>query len=236
MYLPDTSHPLVEADSARDKLQADVAHYSQKRGHIIFLGDFNAHVAAVPAPLGPDLARAPVSGMRRGNAAGRSLFAMCEEQDHFFPSGRTADTFRPTCRGLTIVDHLIGSRDTLAWNRPVTTLAPTDANVALCASDHVPLLITVPTCAAPPAAPVPTRIRWRLGNLSEPATLTAYNQALVDNTHAFYAAVAPMLASHHMPTQADVETAMAALSHAVNDAAFKSMDRRVLLLAKRRVG
>ena len=98
---------------------------------------------------------------------------MCEEQDLFFLNGRTTDVFRPTCRDRTIVDHIIGSRSTLAWNRLVTTLAAADTDVALCSSDHVPLLITVPTSTAVPAIPLPTFLQWRLGNLSDLETLIA---------------------------------------------------------------
>ena len=219
VYLPDTSHTAAEITSARDLLNGDIAHYSQRRGHVLLLGDFNARVAAEPAPLGSEPGRAPTLGAADSNTPGVRLMQLCEEHDMFFRNGRTALACRPTCREQSIIDHIIGSRGTLPWSHSVASLAATEQDVMLCASDHAPLVMTVPIREPGPKPSAPEFLRWRLGSLADSETSTAYVQALLSKKPKFTAVVGPMMASAATPTQADVETAMLTLSDIIHDAA-----------------
>ena len=104
------------------KLQVDIAFYEEKHGHILILGDLNAHVAAQPEPVDDDTQRGPLFGMEHGNQSGQQLLTLCADNDLFFLSGRAEESSGPTCvrtSASTIVDHIVGSQGTLAWNRTV---------------------------------------------------------------------------------------------------------------------
>lgn len=226
VYLPDTGKSAATATKARAQLALDIAHYQAKPGHVLLLGDFNAHVAGTSTPDDPSHpTHAPLVGMPSSNRAGQKLLALCEEEDMFFLTGRQQSPLQPTCRNATVVDHIIGSRGTLSWATTATT-APSETDVLLCNSDHNPAYITVPTRQPTSKATAPPYSTWRLANLDNPEIAEAYVTALTTKSRALHSEATKLLRKTGPITQTDVDHLATTLETTINDAAKQTLGQK----------
>ena len=204
VYMPDTSKGPEAYAAALARLRADIAYYKRKPGHVVIMGDFNAHVAACLAPERQQ--RAPLYGGSNTNPAGQALLTMCDDLDLSFLTGRTEASSAPTFANGTNtshVDHILADSAALAWADTAHTMPLSHPAVTACKSDHTALHIDITGCIRRPRAKGQPFQVWNLSKFDTPPGTEHNSQQTPQSTYSTALAIAAHSAERNLDSMLD---------------------------------